>query len=460
MRIVGQTPRSILRHAIAGSLALLGCFGVAERAGAQAEVFLEIRKSDHFAIPVVVEDFGYDELAATGRTPHSGSATAEEIVARDLTLSDAVAVIRLPREAPLPSGLLFDVRGNPVRSNVQARLRAEIAPAARGLQLAAALLDEATGKTIFDREYPLAVEAGGETDPWGLHRLSDDVVLFLTGSRGCAATRLSFVRSTPQGKELFLIDWDGSHEQQLTRLGAIVVSPAWNPTAQRIACTSYHAGWPELVSIEMGSGALSQLSSDRMPSAPAYSPDGKEIAFSTSRDGNAEIYIAAADGSRPRRLTVNQSIDTSPTWSPSGTRLAFTSDRTGQPQIFVVDRDGGNLEQLTFSGEWNDSPDWSPGADRIVHVSRCDEGFELALINADGSNWQRLTVGGGCENPHWAADGRHIVFARSVGGLRNLWVLGVDSGTLRQLTASEYDSYNPAWSKPSKERPGAAYQGG
>jgi TolB protein len=215
-----------------------------------------------------------------------------------------------------------------------------------------------------------------------------------------------------------------------------------------------------LGAVTVGSGDVTTLSTDPMPSAAAFSPDGKEIAFSSSRDGNAEIYIAHADGSRLRRLTFHPGIDTAPTWSPSGRRLAFTSDRTGTPQIFVVDRDGGNVEQLTFSGEWNDSPDWSPRADRIVHVSHCDEGFELALIQADGSNWQRLTVGGGCENPRWAPDGRHVVFARSRSGTRNLWVLGVDSGRVRELTVSREPSYNPAWSRPSQERPGAARQGG
>lgn len=446
---------------IVGGSALAGLLG-APACRAQAEVYLEIRKSESFQIPIVVEDFIAADPSAGGAPPtFAGGSSVEGVLTRDLLYSDAMIVVRLPREALLPQTLLLDVRGLPVDRRVQARVRGVLRPRRDGFELEAALLDEGTGKEIFARRYALPADpASGRIDSWGLHHLADEVVFFLTGNRGSAATRIVFVRATQGSKELYLIDWDGEREEPLSALRSILVSPAWHPGGARLACTSYHRGQPVLVAWQLPEGELELISTDPMPTAAAYSPDGKEIAYSSSRDGNAEIYVARADGSRVRRLTVHPAIDTAPSWSPSGRRLVFTSDRTGRPQLFLIDADGSGLEQLTFGGKWNDSGDWSPRADRIVHVCRIDGEFELALIQADGSGWRRLTVGGGCENPCWAPDGRHVVFARQQAGVRNLWILGVAARSLRQLTRSRDDSYNPAWSRSSKERLRISNQGG
>ena len=70
--------------------------------------------------------------------------------------------------------------------------------------------------------------------------------------------------------------------------------------------------------------------------SPAWSPDGTQIAFDSYRDGNWEIYVMAADGSQPTRLTRNDAIDGIPAWSPDGTQIAFMSDRDGDFEIYVM----------------------------------------------------------------------------------------------------------------------------
>jgi TolB protein len=289
-------------------------------------------------------------------------------------------------------------------------------------------------------------------DAWPLHRLADDITLYLTGIPGCAATRIAFVRADGPVKELHLVDADGRNQEVVTALRSIVLSPAWDAEGSRLAFTTFHRGGPQLVALRLADGRMSTLCGRGTPGAAAYSPDGRWIAYSSTETGDAEIFVARADGSEPRRLTFHPAIDTSPGWAPSGQRLVFTSDRTGTPQLFLADADGVHLDQITFDGDWNDSPDWSRRGNRIVHVCLIDKRFELALIRPDGSGWQRLTTGGGCENPTWAPDGRHVVFARSQGGSRSLWVLDADTGSLRPLTAATSQTYNPAWSPSMRER--------
>src|SRR2546428_830321 len=89
--------------------------------------------------------------------------------------------------------------------------------------------------------------------------------------------------------------------------------------------------------------------------------------------------IARAAGAK------NRAIDTSPAWSPTGREIAFTSDRTGTPQVYVMDREGGNLKRLTYEVGYTDSPSWSPKGDQIAFVSRTGSGFDIYVCRADGS---------------------------------------------------------------------------
>jgi len=434
---------------------LLGLAGGATPAAGQAEVYLEVRKSEILRTPIMVEDFvvsGDDGMDALSPGLMAGGLRAEDLLAYDLLYADAFAVVR-SAAGDTAAGLRLDIQGHPVGLALRARVEGRVAAREGAPWLEAALIDEGSHQRVFQRSAPVArVGLGTSCEPWEIHRLADEITLYLTGVPGCAATRIAFVRASGGAKELALIDWDGRNAETLTTLGSIVLSPAWDPGARRIAFTSFHRGPPQLSALHLDDGRLTTLWSGRTPSAPAYTRDGTRLAFSATDAGDAEIYVARADGTEARRLTYHPGIDTAPSWASSGERLVFTSDRTGRPELFLMDADGANLTQLTFGGEWNDSPDWSPRGDRIVYASMIDGRFELALIRPDGTGEQRLTHGGGCENPSWAPDGRHVVFARTLGGRRNLWILEVDSGSLRQLTGSPEQTYNPAWSPVTRER--------
>jgi TolB protein len=152
---------------------------------------------------------------------------------------------------------------------------------------------------------------------------------------------------------------------------------------------------------------------------PAWSPDGRKLAFVSERDGNAEIYVMNADGSEQENLTRQPSSDSHPSWSPDGGKLAFVSRRDGNSEIYVMNADGSGLRNLTRTPSADRDPAWSPDGRAIAFVQECmprpgDPRWRcgatyLYVVNADGSGLRRLTtVRGHALTPSWSADRKTI----------------------------------------------------
>jgi Tol biopolymer transport system component len=160
---------------------------------------------------------------------------------------------------------------------------------------------------------------------------------------------------------------------------------------------------------------------------PAWSPDGRKLAFVSERDGNAEIYVMNADGSAQENLTRQPATDSHPSWSRDGRRIVFVSRRDGNAEIYVMNADGSGLRNLTRTPSDDLDPAWSPDGRAIAFVQkkcmpnprdrRCATSYEtyLYVVNADGSGLRRLTTRRAhVFNPSWSADGKTIRYARSL----------------------------------------------
>jgi TolB protein len=387
-------------------------------------------------------------FAAIGADAGAASAV-QAIIARDLEHSDRFQ-LRAVTDAP--------VQGEPLNLALWKErgadwvLEGSLAPRDAGMTLTLVLHDAVYGRVKDQRA--IALPPQGETGfRMAVHAASDEVVRWATGDPGMAATRIAFALQGRGSKEIYLVDSDGENVQRVTSDGTLALTPTWSADGLRLAYTSYRSGPPVLYERDLRTGQ-DRVISDRegINSTPAYSPDGRLIAFGTSVAGNTEV--ATYDRDRNcclQQQTHGRQFDSfNPTFSPDGRQLAFVSDRLGQPHIYVMDLGGDARvvsEYVYGSRAKNDAPDWSPRANQIVYQTELSPGnHQLMLADLDKGSRRVLTNQGNNETPSWAPDGRHVVFSshdRDGGGL---FVLDTVSGRIRPLLrGSGYGL--PDWSR-------------
>jgi TolB protein len=168
--------------------------------------------------------------------------------------------------------------------------------------------------------------------------------------------------------------------------------------------------------------------------SPRWSPDGKQLAFVSTRDGQQELYVAELPSPLPRageggqvknikRLTSEVAADTNPSWSPDGKQLAFASHRHGNWEILAMNADGSNVRRLTNHPAMDYWPVWSPDGKRIAFTSNRDGNYEIYVMNADGTEPRNLSQHPGQDNhATWSPDGKKLAWVSNRSGAYEVWV--------------------------------------
>ncbi len=240
---------------------------------------------------------------------------------------------------------------------------------------------------------------------------------------------------------------DGSDPVCITDGTSEDTMPAWSPDGKRLAFVSNRTGNRDIWL--MDADGTRQENMTRSPAdewTPAWSPDGKSVAFASNRDGNWELYVARADGSGVQRLTWQSAADYGPSWSPDGSRLAFVSERDGNPQVYVMDRDGGGLTRLTKEKATSLSPRWSPDGSLIAFETYRDGNMEVYTMAPDGSDPRNLTSSASDEHgPAWSPDGRWITYYSNRDGSWDVFKMRADGEQKTNLTMGATIEQAPAW---------------
>jgi TolB protein len=375
--------------------------------------------------------------------------TAAEILRRDFDYSDRFEIGDVP--ASLASGPVDYRQWNSL--NVWYLITGTLTPSGSGYTLQLEVHDVVYGsvKTSAIHALPAATAPGFRM---AVHIAADAVVQNITNQPGSAATRIAFIRRAGNGYELVAVDYDGENAQRIVTSPTMIYSPAWSPDGRKIAYAIRNASARvELHERDLASGRVRVISSrPEVSYTPAYSPDGRRLAFAVSVGGVVtEINdYDLQQGCCIRRISRGPRNDLNPTYSPDGQRIAFLSDRVGNPHIFTMPAEGGtatmltpyNTERVKFT-----APSWSPGGNEVAFAGESRGGFQIMIADVRRPGVaKQVTSAGDNEDPSFAPDGRHIVFSSTGREGSGLYVIDTVTGRRRQVIAGSR-LRTPEWSQ-------------
>lgn len=279
------------------------------------------------------------------------------------------------------------------------------------------------------------------------HRIADTIYQRLTGDKGVFSTRIAYVTRAANRFTLRITDADGEGGQVALTSVEPIISPAWSPDGRELAYVSFELQKAVVYVQEVASGQRRAVANFRgTNSAPAWSPDGLHLALSLSRDGGTQLFSMGRDGSGLKRLTQSGAIDTEATYTPDGRSLYFVSDRGGGPQVYRMPATGGNAERVTFTGAYNISPALSPDGKTLAYVSRLGgNSFRLHTMDLASGNIQALTDTNDDESPSFAPNGKLIIYASRAQGRDVLMTSTLDGRIKTRLLSSGLDVREPVW---------------
>lgn len=283
------------------------------------------------------------------------------------------------------------------------------------------------------------------------HHISDLIYEKLTGFKGAFSTRIAYVglswkNRKPGQYRLEIADADGFNPQTILRSNEPIMSPAWSPDGKQLAYVSFEKHRAQIYIADVATGQRRLISTaPGINGAPAFSPDGKKLALVLSHGNVPKIFILDLTNDKLTQVTEGASIDTEPFWLDAN-HLLFTSNRGGQPQIYKVNLNNKKVDRMTFSGDYNARASVTPNGEYMVMIHGNKGRYHIAAQNLRNNHIMILTQTSMDESPSLAPNGRMVIYGTVHNNKRVLSAVSIDGRVKLLIPTREGDVQEPAWS--------------
>lgn len=416
---------------------------------ANAALDLELTQGMQGAIPIAIVPFSGQETSLNAPNNIANVMAADLNNSGRFKVADFNSLQQTPHDNQTVDYSYWQKRnlGNLVVGSVQ--------PIGGGkYQVSFQLMNTYAGKRQNDNTAPAPVLSDKFTINQGslrdlAHHISDLVYQQLTGDRGIFSTKIAYVlvKQTNDQKRYYLevADQDGYNPRALLSSNRPIMSPAWSPNGKYIAYVSYEGDNSSIYVQDVSSGARRRVSGfPGMNNAPAWSPDSSKLALVLTKTGYPKIYIMNLSSGALTQITDGYSLDTEPNWAPNSQSLIFTSDRGGSPQIYQINLASRQIQRLTFNGTYNARSSFTPTGTGIVVLTQNGSGYDIAFQDLQNGRINLLTNAGDIQSPTVAPNGKMVAYAESNGGV--LGMVSTDGKVKLRLPAGDGNVQEPAWS--------------
>ena len=283
------------------------------------------------------------------------------------------------------------------------------------------------------------------------HTISDTIYQTLTGIVGDFSGKIAYVLRNPntpdQRYTLQIADTDGERPFTVLSSHYPILSPAWTPDGKKIAYVSFETKRPVIYLQNLSTGQRETLTQYKgLNGAPSFSPDGKSMLFTASMDGNPEIYQMNLETRQLQRMTHDSAIDTEARYAPDGKSFIFTSDRGGAPQVYRYTFDDDSIKRITFKGSFNARATLSADGKKLAMVHRqAGSDFKVALQGLNSGVVSILTPTTLDESPSFSPNGQMVVYATKEGNRGLLSIVSTNGQFRVNLPSEQGEVREPAW---------------
>lgn len=283
------------------------------------------------------------------------------------------------------------------------------------------------------------------------HMISDAIYQALTGIQGDFSGRIAYVLrnpATPQQRyTLQIADTDGEQPRTVLSSRDPILSPAWTPDGKKIAYVSFETKRPAIYVQDLATGEREKLAGFRgLNGAPSFSPDGKSMLFTASMHDNPEVYQMDLATRQVKRMTNDTAIDTEARYTPDGKGFIFTSDRGGSAQIYKYTFADGTTKRLTFRGAFNARGTLSADGKYVALVHRpSGSNYKVAIQEISTGITNILTPTSLDESPSFSPNGQMVVYATRENNRGLLSIMSTDGKFRMNLPSEQGEVREPAW---------------